>query len=124
MKKFLLVKSLFVCLCLVILSSCREKKDTIVEVHVLNNSGQRVVNAHVKLLTSSPYELNSIPVLEMEATSNSSGVAMFNFNDVYQLGQAGVAVLEIEVSKGNEEGKGIVKVEQEITTKETVIILP
>jgi fibrillarin-like rRNA methylase len=56
------------------------------------------------------------------AYTNLAGVADFNFNDVYQLGQAGVAVLDINASLNNKSGKGIVKIEQETTSTETVFI--
>ncbi|MFN5910972.1 MAG: hypothetical protein ACK45H_06535, partial [Bacteroidota bacterium] len=54
--------------------------------------------------------------------TNSSGVAVFNYNDEYQLGQAGVAVLDIKAFKGGAQGQGIIKVEQETTSEETVYI--
>jgi hypothetical protein len=54
--------------------------------------------------------------------TNANGVAVFNFNDVYQLGQAGVAVLNIDVQKDALTGQGIIKVEQEVTSKETVYV--
>jgi hypothetical protein len=55
-------------------------------------------------------------------TTNTSGEARFNFNDVYQLGQAGVAVLNIEASANGLSGEGIIKVEQETTSEETVFV--
>ena len=54
--------------------------------------------------------------------TDASGKATFNFNDVYQLGQAGVAVLNIDATKDGKTGQGIIKVEQEETSEETVFI--
>lgn len=105
-------------LCFIALLSCDKKKDTIVEITVKNAVNQVVSGANVKLLTLPPYEANSTPVLEMEGTTDINGVIRFNFNDVYQLGQAGVAVLNIEVKKGDLDGSGIIKIEQEqVSTK-------
>ena len=58
------------------------------------------------------------------AYSNSSGLASFNYNDLYQLGQAGVAVLDIKAQKQNKSGQGIIKIEAEKENEETVFIQP
>ncbi len=109
-------------LCVFTLLSCAKKKDTIVEITVKNEINQLVAGAHVKLLTLPPYQPNSTPILELEGTTDVNGVVRFNFNDVYQLGQAGVAVLNIEVKKGDLDGTGIIKVEQEVVSKKVVFI--
>jgi len=56
--------------------------------------------------------------------TNSAGLASFNFNDIYQLGQAGVAVLDIKAQKLNKIGQGIIKIEAETVNEETVFIQP
>lgn len=104
---------LILSICFLALVGCSKKKDTIVEITVKNEFNQVISNANVKLLTLPPYEANSTPVLELEGNTDINGVVRFNFNDVYQLGQAGVAVLNIAVKKGDLEGVGIIKVEQE-----------
>lgn len=101
---------------------CRKKDDTLVEITVKNSSNEIISGAQVKLLTLPPYEANSTPVLEMEGNTDINGVIRFNFNNVYQLGQAGVAVLNIEVVKGDLDGTGIIKVEQETTSKKVVFV--
>lgn len=101
---------------------CRKKDDTIVEITIKNSANQSVGGASVKLFTQPPYEANSSPVLEMEGSTDINGVIRFNFNDVYQLGQAGVAVLNIEVKKNDLDGTGIIKVEQEEVSKKTIYI--
>ncbi|MEN9978118.1 MAG: hypothetical protein RLZZ569_743, partial [Bacteroidota bacterium] len=55
-------------------------------------------------------------------STNMAGEAIFNFNDVYQLGQAGVAVLDIEVEKGLLTGQGIIKIEAETTSEQIIFI--
>jgi hypothetical protein len=49
-------------------------------------------------------------------------MASFNYNDIYQLGQAGVAVLDIKAQKQNMIGQGIIKIEAEKINEETVYI--
>lgn len=113
---------LILSLCVLALISCRKKQDTLVEITVKNEVNQIISGATVKLLTLPPFEANSTPTLEMEGTTDINGVIRFNFNDVYQLGQAGVAVLNIEVKKGDLEGTGIIKVEQEEVSSKVVYI--
>jgi hypothetical protein len=54
--------------------------------------------------------------------TNVEGLATFNFNEIYQLGQAGVAVLDIKAQKLNQVGIGIIKIEAEKLNEETVVI--
>lgn len=113
---------LILSLCVLAIVGCRKKKDTIVEITVKNGSNQVISSANVKLLTLPPFEANSTPVLELEGKTDVNGVIRFNFNDVYQLGQAGVAVLNIQVKKGDLEGTGIIKVEQEEVSTKLVLV--
>ncbi len=107
-------------------TGCRKKKDTIAKVYVRDASNNPVVAAQVVLggqNTNPPGEGSQNPVaLYDTTTTNGSGEAIFNFNDVYQLGQAGVAVLDITATKGTSTGTGIIKVEQETTSEETVFL--
>lgn len=116
--KNILILSLFALVAI----SCGKKKDTIVEITVKNEFSEVVSGASVKLLTLPPYEPNSVPVLEMEGTTDANGVVRFNFNDVYQLGQAGVAVLNIEAVKSDLDGTGIIKVVEEEVSKKAIRI--
>ncbi len=102
--------------------SCRKKQDTIVEITVKSNPNEVVSGAHVKLFTQPPYSGTSSPILEMEGSTGENGIVRFNFNDIYQLGQAGVAVLNVEVKKGDLDGSGIIKVDQEKVSKKVVLI--
>src|SRR5690554_3943601 len=78
------------------LGSCNKKEDTIAKVKVLDTANAIVIGARVVLYGTStkvPIE----PVVRRDtAYTNASGIAIFNYNDVYQTGQAGVAVLDIE----------------------------
>jgi hypothetical protein len=107
-------------------TGCHKKKDTIAKVYVRDASNNPVVAAQVVLEGQNTNCLtcgSQNPVaLYDTTTTNGSGEAIFNFNDVYQLGQAGVAVLDIKVTKGVSTGTGIIKVEQETTSEETVFM--
>lgn len=103
-------------------SGCRKKKDTIAIIYVRDIANQLVSGAQVVLYGQSTINQPASVVLYDTTVTNTSGEAKFNFNDVYQLGQAGVAVLNIEAYKDGAEGQGIIKVEQETTSEETVFI--
>lgn len=103
-------------------SGCRKKKDTIAIIYVRDVANQLVGGAQVVLYGQSTTNQPANVVLYDTTETNSAGEAKFNFNDVYQLGQAGVAVLNIEATKNGAQGEGIIKVEQEVTSEETVFI--
>jgi hypothetical protein len=102
-------------------SSCYKKKDTIAVVTVVDASENPVAGAEV-LLT---YVDDSVGVdgqrenLEQTATTDGSGKASFNYNELYKSGQAGVFVLDVVV---NGSTIGIIKIEEETTSEETVIL--
>jgi hypothetical protein len=103
-------------------TGCRKKKDTIAIITVKDIANQNVSGAQVVLYGKSTTNQPANVVLYDTTTTNTSGEAKFNFNDVYQLGQAGVAVLNIEATASGLSGEGIIKVEQETTSEETVYI--
>jgi hypothetical protein len=103
-------------------SGCRKKQDTLAVITVLNTNNEPVEGAEVVLYGQSTINQPANVVLYDTSMTNVSGEALFDFNDVYQLGQAGVAVLNIEAYKDGAEGTGIIKIEQETTSEETVFI--
>jgi hypothetical protein len=103
-------------------SGCRKKQDTLAIITVLNTDSEPVQGAEVVLYGQSTINQPANVVLFDTSETNIQGEALFDFNDVYQLGQAGVAVLNIEAYKDGAEGTGIIKIEQETTSEETVFI--
>ena len=107
-------------------TSCRKKADTLVKVIVIdaetnmNVAGASVILEATPSAGQPPKEPSDL--FPMESTSNSSGEAVFNLNEVYQLGQAGVAILDIVVTSASGNGIGVVKVEQEESVSEIVFI--
>lgn len=122
MKKFALLSIALVCL--IIISSCVKKEDTIAEIEVRDENNDVVEQAMVVLYGTSTCNCPSQVAVYDTAYTNAAGIATFNYNEIYQLGQAGVAVLDINAYKANRFGQGIIKVEAEMTNKETVIIQP
>ena len=120
MKKFIVL--VVVAASALSLGSCRKKKDTIANIYVLNSTGEPQQNAMVILYgTNTAGTPQQVAVFDT-AYTNLSGMASFNYNDIYQLGQAGVAVLDIKAQKQNMVGQGIIKIEAEKVNEETVFI--
>jgi hypothetical protein len=105
-------------------SGCRKKKDTIANIYVRDENNAVVDQAMVVLYgTNTAGTPQQVSVFDTSYT-NVEGLATFNFNDIYQLGQAGVAVLDIKAQKLNKIGQGIIKIEAETVNEETVFIQP
>lgn len=128
MKKHFFKSILFLALAAIIVApsmGCRKKGDTIVRITVKDVSNAPVANAMVRLYGQSTMDTPPGAIIRNDtAYTNSSGVAIFDYNEVYQLGQAGVAVLNIQAKKDGMTGTGIIKVEEETTTEETVFLQP
>ncbi len=103
-------------------TSCRKKKDTIANIYVKDATNQPVEGCKVVLKGVSTTNNAANVVLFDTAYSDADGIASFNFNDEYKLGQAGVAVLNIDARKDGLKGTGIIKIEEEVTNEETVFI--
>ncbi|MFA7272227.1 MAG: hypothetical protein WC044_00075 [Crocinitomicaceae bacterium] len=105
------------------LMGCNKKKDTIAKIYIRNSANAVVSGAKVILYgeSSEPGQQGKVNVGDT-TISNAAGEAIFNLNDLYQKGQAGVAVLNISAKKSLETGSGIIKIVEEETNEETVFI--
>jgi hypothetical protein len=108
---------LFTLIALVAITSmgCRKKKDTIAEITVRNA-------ANVIVYPTPTQPGKALQWNQMETTSNAAGIASFNFNEIYQLGQAGVVVVNIKATYSGSTGTGVIKVEEETVSTATVFI--
>ena len=122
MKKLILLS--FAAVTLVSLTSCRKKLDTIAHIYVKDETNASVSNAMVVLYGTNTQSTPQQVAVYVTAYTNAHGLASFNYNELYQLGQAGVAVLDIKAQKGNKVGQGIIKIEPEMVNEETVYIQP
>ena len=109
---------------LVSLSACRKKIDTVAHIYVKDETNASVSNAMVVLYGTNTQQTPQQVAVYDTAYTNVNGLATFNYNELYQLGQAGVAVLDIKAQKGNKVGQGIIKIEAEKVNEETVYIQP
>jgi hypothetical protein len=122
MKKILIIA--LAATSLVSLSACRKKMDTVAHIYVKDETNASVSNAMVVLYGTNTQQTPQQVAVYDTAYTNVNGLATFNYNELYQLGQAGVAVLDIKAQKGNKVGQGIIKIEAEKVNEETVYIQP
>ena len=109
-------------------SSCRKEKDTTATVTIVDAAQQPVAGVTVRLYcpdaTCTGGNLDED--MDRTATTNSSGKATFNYTEQYRLGQAGFAVLDVEVhltaaTGGTPEATGVIKIEEEVENEQTII---
>lgn len=107
------------------MSSCRKESPTVAVITVVDTSGAVFQGAMVRLYPVPT--INPHPGITIDDTliSTIDGKATFDYTDRFNLGQAGFAVLDIEVRSGDTlHGTGIIKIEAEETSNETVVLLP
>lgn len=107
------------------LLSCRKESPTIARVYVVDTSGAPFPNAMVRLYPTPTIMEHGAITIDDTLFTDASGLVIFDYTERFNLGQAGFAVLDIEVRSGDTlYGEGIIKIEEEKTNEETVIIQP
>ncbi len=105
--------------------SCRKEAPTVAVITVVDTSGAPFPGAMVRLYPTPTSNPHPGIIIDDTLYTDNSGVATFDYTDMYNLGQAGFAVLDIEARSGDTLiGEGIIKVEAEKTSNETVILQP
>lgn len=106
-------------------TACRKEGDTIARVLVVDTAGFAVPNAMVRLYPTPTVTSHGAIIIDDTLFSGPDGLCTFDFTDKFNLGQAGFAVLDIEARVGDTlYGEGIIKIEQEVTSEATVVVLP
>lgn len=106
-------------ICFSSLNSCYKPDQTIAIIRVLdNNTNNPIENISVRLFFDDSNG-GSIPEIDIIKNTLSNGTASFDFSDGYRDGQAGFAVLDIEVDGVF---MGVINI-VEMTTTEKVIYI-
>ena len=107
------------------LFSCRKEDPTIAIITVVDGDGNVIPNASVHLYPEASINPHPQFVIDGETETDASGQGIFDYTDEYNLGQAGFALLQIEANSENTLfGEGIIKIEAEKTTYETIVAQP
>ena len=104
--------------------ACNKEKPTKAIIHVKDKDGYTVPDAYVKLYVHLSNPLSDPSRLMKEGTTDSRGDVEFDYSEFYKQGQAGFAVLDIFGSKDTLEGEGIIKILEQETNEETLILEP
>jgi len=110
---------------LLTIASCRKEEDTkaiitVIDIESIPQEGF-VVKMFGEASENNQGQVQEIAI-DREMITNANGQAEFDFTEDYELGQAGFAVLNVEVQFGDSIIESIVKVEPEETTEETIIV--
>jgi hypothetical protein len=112
--------------------SCKKIKDTTALVKVVNESGLPISGATVRLYGEGTIDQGTSQSprgdiqLDNTKTTDSRGEALFDYTEYYKAGQAGFAVLNVDIEKVFPDSistlEGIIKVEEEIKNEKTFIL--
>lgn len=80
---------------------CKKKQDTTVEIYVRNSIGAPIPGARVRLFGESTLENEEVGeiILDDERYTDGDGRVTYDYTGYHNLGQAGFAVLTVEISK-------------------------
>ncbi len=120
----ILSKTLALALCAVVVSACNKEKPTKAVIVVKNEAGAVVPGVEVRLFANPSFPLGDPTRLNKEGVTSASGRVEFDYSDFYKQGQAGFAVLDILAVTEDFAGAGIIKILEEETNEETVVLLP
>lgn len=106
-------------------SSCRKESPTIAKIRVVDTSGAVFPDAMVRLYPVPSTTSHGAILIDDTMYTDADGYTIFDYTDHFNLGQAGFAVLDIEVRSGDSlYGQGIIKIIEEEVNEETVILQP
>ena len=110
-----------------LLSGCYKVEETVANIYVVREEAGvevPVSDATVRLFALGSLDTDNpgTPRFDTTQVTNAAGSVSFNFSEYYKQGQAGFAVLDIEATKGSLNGIGIIKIEEEMTNEQTVIM--
>lgn len=115
-------------LLLVAFSSCNKEEDTTAEVKVVLPNGSVVPGAEVRMFgqgTVDQEDVGDIKIDEKQFTS-SNGIAAFDFTDLYEPGQSGFAILNVEITKeypdSTSSTEGVFQIVEEERNQKTFIL--
>lgn len=106
-------------LCFALLFSCYKQEKTLAIITVLdNNTNDPIADANVRLFYD-PSNGSNIPLIDVQKKTGDNGSASFDFSDRYQDGQAGFAVLDVEIDSVF---MGVINIVEMSTTEKNIFI--
>jgi hypothetical protein len=104
-------------------TACNKEKPTTVVITVKDADGALVPDAYVKLFANPAVpQKPDLTRLLQEGTTKTNGTVEFDYTGLYEQGQAGFAVLDIYTEKDTMFAEGIIKILEEETNEQTLIL--
>lgn len=105
--------------------SCKKEKPTTADIYVRDQGNNAVAGLRV-VLTAQPTEAGKTVGFATESViSDSDGKAEFDFSEYFELGQAGLFVLNVTIDSGAGSlvmGSGVIQIQEEEKNELTVVI--
>ncbi len=121
------IASLLIVLMALSFYSCRKEKDTTATIIVVNAAQQPVSGVTVRVYCpdATCNQGTTSDDMDRKDVTGSNGKVKFNYTEQYKLGQAGFAVLDVEVRQSagsaTPDATGVVKIEEEQENEQTII---
>ncbi|MCB0768969.1 MAG: hypothetical protein KDC00_01010 [Flavobacteriales bacterium] len=119
-----LTSALMVLVLATVFTACNKEDPTTVVITVKDADGRPAEMAYVRLFANPAVPRADASRLLMEAMTDAAGNAEFDYSGFYEQGQAGFAVLDILTFRDSTYAEGIIKVLEEETNEETLILKP
>jgi len=117
-----LTNALMVAVLVSISTACNKEDPTTAVITVQDADGYPVAGAYVRLFANPAVPLADPNRLRQEAMTGANGKAEFDYSGFYEQGQAGFAVLDILTFKDTMYAEGIIKILEEETNEETLVM--
>jgi hypothetical protein len=118
-----LTSVLMVTVLAVVFPACNKEKPTTVVITVKNADGSLAPGVAVRLFANPTVPLKpDLTRLLKEGTTKGNGTVEFDYSGLYEQGQAGFAVLDILAEKDTMYAEGIIKILEEETNEQTLIL--
>lgn len=118
-----LTSALMVAVLSFVLPACNKEKPTTVVITVKDADGSPVSDAYVKLYANPAVPLKpDLTRMLKEGMTKANGTVEFDYTDLYEQGQAGYVVMDILTFRDTMYAEGIIKVLEEETNEETLIM--
>ncbi len=118
-----LTSALMAAVLAVVFSACNKEKPTTVVITVKDADGSPVPEAYVRLFANPAVPADpDLTRLKREGMTKGNGTVEFDYTGQYEQGQAGFAVLDILTFKDTMYAEGIIKILEEETNEETLIM--
>ena len=105
-------------------AACNKEKPTTAIITVKDADGHPVDSAYVKLYANPAIPRAELSRLLKEGMTNAGGRVEFDYTGLFEQGQAGFAVMDILTFKDSSYAEGIIKILEEETNEETLVMQP